>query len=216
MSVWNANQRMHILDIDVSACAEERCHIGDPRDRIMTAMCTALDTVWIGLANGHIMVFGMNPPGEVLTYFRPYDSFIRFLSASKYPGPCQKEECMMLCGGKMYRPDDSFKELTDYARKDEKGEQVDTAGVAVLWEVLPAKYTRQVHYLSKGTSWLNYPMLKKTMMDTGFTDSMTKSYHSSPVNSPTITAAQYDPFTDISSTFNNHHQDCSAHQDTEL
>ena len=172
LSVWNASQRMHMFDMDVGACAEEKCHIGSPQDQIMTAMCTALDTVWIGLANGHIMVLGMYPPGELLTFFRPYNSFIRFLSASKYPGPCQKEECMMLCGGKMYRPDDPFKELTDYERTDERGEIVDTAGVAVLWEVLPAKYMRQVHYLSKGTAWLNYSTLKKAMNETGFSDSI--------------------------------------------
>ena len=134
--------------MDVGACAEEKCHIGNHQNRIMTAMCIALDTIWIGLSSGYIMVFAMNPPGELLTYFRPYNSFVRFLSATKYPGPCQKEECMMLCGGKMYRPDDSFKELPDYTRKDEKGEPVDNSGVVVLWEVLPAKYTRQVATIS--------------------------------------------------------------------
>ena len=185
ISAWNARQRTHITDVDVGILAEERCHI-EARDNVMTAMCTALDTVWIGLANGHIMVFGMNPPGELLTYFRPYNSYVRFLSASKYPGPCQKEECMVLCGGKMYRPDDPFKELTDYERKDEKGEIVDTAGVAVLWEVLPAKYMRQVQYLSDGTGWINYSTLEKSMTDTGFTDSM-KHCHSAPVSSPTVT-----------------------------
>ena len=78
----------------------------------------------------------------------------------------------MLCGGKMYRPDDKFKGLPDYTREDEAGKPVNTAGVAVIWEVLPAKYTRQVHYLSDGTSWLNYSMLEQTMNDAGFTDSM--------------------------------------------
>ena len=64
-----------------------------------------------------------------MTHFKPYNSYIRFLSACKYPGSCQKEECMMLCGGKMYQPDDKFKELSDYAREGEKGKPVDTAGV---------------------------------------------------------------------------------------
>ena len=200
ISAWNARQRTHIVDVDVGVLAEENCHIGDPRDRIMTAMCTALDTVWIGLANGFIMVFGMNPPGELLTYFRPYNSFIRFLSASKYPGPCQKEECMMLCGGKMYRPDDSFKELTDYEREDEKGEPVDTAGVAVLWEVLPARYTRQVHYMRDGTSWLNYSTLEKTMTDTGFMDSI-KHCHTTPVNSPTIATMESNLYVETNGVF---------------
>ena len=189
ISAWNARLRTHICDVDVGVLAKEKCHIEDPQRCIMTAMCTALDTVWIGLASGFIMVFDMNPPGELLTYFRPYNSFIRFLSASKYPGPCQKEECMMLCGGKMYRPDDNFKELPDYERKDEKGEPVDTAGVAVLWEVLPAKYTRQVHYLSKGTSWLSYSTLEETMTDTGFAESM-KHCHLKP----TVSLLQDNPF----------------------
>ena len=175
ISAWSACQCAHITDIDVGILAEEGCHI-DTEDKIITAMCTALDTVWIGLANGHIMVFGMNPPGELLTFFRPYNSCIRFLSASKYPGPCQKEECIMLCGGKMYRPDDPFKELKDYERNNEKGEIVDTAGVAVLWEVLPAKYTRQMQYLSDGTGWLDYSTLEKSMTETGFTESMKHCY----------------------------------------
>ena len=172
LSAWNAHECTHITDVDMNVHAEEKCYIDDLQDRLLTAMCVALDTVWIGLSSGYIMVFAMYPPGELLTYFRPYNSYIRFLSASKYPGPCQKEECLMLCGGKMYRPDDSFKELPDYAREGEMGEPVDTAGVAVLWEVLPAKYTRQVHYLRDGTSWLNYATLENTMNETGFTDSM--------------------------------------------
>ena len=212
MSVWNVSQRMHVLDVDVGAYAEERCHIGDPQDQKMTAMCTALDTVWIGLASGYIMVFDMSSPGELLTYFRPYNSSIRFLSASKYPGPCQKEECMMLCGGKMYQPDDSFKELRDYTDEYAKDKPVHSAGVAVLCEVLPAKYTRQVHYLSKGTSWLNYPMLKKTMMDTGLTNSVsTKDHHFTPVNSPTIA----DPVNSSCSTIN-YTQDGLTYQDSQL
>jgi len=111
----------------------------------------------------------------------------------------------MLCGGKMYRPDDSFKKLADYEREDEKGEAVDTAGVAVLWEVLPARYTRQVQYLSKGTAWLNYPMLKKAMMEAGFTDSMrlTKNCrHPTPINSPTNATGKDESATNRNSTFN--------------
>ena len=200
LSAWNAHECVHetdvdmlhktdvdvthIIDVDVSICAKEKCYIDDYQDRIMTAMCVALDTVWVGLSSGYIMVFAMSPPGELLTYFRPYNNFIRFLSASKYPGPCQKEECLMLCGGKMYQPGNGFKELPDYAREDEKGKPVDTAGVAVLWEVLPAKYTRQVHYLSDGTSWLNYATLENAMNETGFTDSMLYC-QSATVNSST-------------------------------
>ena len=178
-----------MCDVDVEVVAEEKCHVGDPRDQIITAMCTGLDTVWIGLASGHIIVFGMNPPGEVLTYFRPYHSNVRFLSAANYPGPCGKEECMMLSGGKMYQPDDSFNELPDFAHKTENYQPVDTAGVTILWEVLPARYMRQVHYLSEGTLYLNYSRLEETMIDTGFTESM-KSYPTSLSDVVTKNGAQ--------------------------
>ena len=214
LSAWNAHQCTHITDVDVSICAKEKCHVDDPEDWIMTAMCTALDSVWIGLSSGYIMVFAMYPSGELLTYFRPFNSFIRFLSASKYPGPCQKEECMMLCGGKMYQPDDKFKELPDYTREDEQNEPVDNAGVAVLWEVLPAKYTRQVHYLSDGTPWLNYSTLEKTMNDTGFTESM-QYCQSAMANFSANSTAQNDMFTDSYTASNcSHQQDYIVHQNT--
>ena len=168
MSSWDAHQCVHLCDVDVGVIAEEKCHVGDPRDQIITAMCTGLDTVWIGLASGHIIVFGMNPPGEMLTYFRPYHSFVRFLSSANCPGPCGKEECMMLSGGKFYQPDDSFKELS----KDSSDQSLHNAGVVILWEVLPAKYVRQVHYLRDGKAWLNYDRFMKAMIDTGFADSL--------------------------------------------
>ena len=212
LSAWSVQDHdcTHKIDVDVGACAKEQCHINDLQDRIITAMCIALDTVWIGLSSGYIMVFAMSPPGELLTCFRPYNSFVRFLSATKYPGPCQKEECMMLCGGKMYRPDDNFKELPDYARKNEKGEPVDSSGVVILWEVLPAKYTRQVQYLNGGTSWLNYSTLEKTMNDTGFTDSM--QYCQSMVNSSTTATHGQDDFASSNSSKTVSHQEDSVPQ----
>ena len=191
MSSWNSHQRVHLCDVVVSVIAEEKCHVGDPRDQIITAMCTGLDTVWIGLASGHIIVFGMNPPGEVLTYFRPYHSYVRFLSAINYPGPCEREKCMMLSGGKMYQPDDSFKELPDYPRKDRRGQPVDTSGVAILWEVIPAKYVRQLHYLRDGEAWSSYDSLQKAMIDTGFTESL-KYCHPTPDNSSTAAVPHND------------------------
>ena len=48
----------------------------------------------IGLASGYIMVFAMYPPGEMVTHFKPYNSYIRFLSACKYPGSCQMHDAV--------------------------------------------------------------------------------------------------------------------------
>ena len=166
LSSWNARQCVHLCDIDISVIAMEKCYISNPRQQGITAMCTALDTVWVGLESGHLIVFSMKPLGEVLTYFRPYQSFVRFLSASNHPGPCGKEECMIVSGGKMYRPEESFTELLD-----SETDEMNTSVVTVLWEVLPAKYMHQVQYLCDRPSWENYSSLKKTMTDTGFTES---------------------------------------------
>ena len=168
LSSWNARQCVHLCDVDMSMIAKEQCHVSNPKHQVITAMCTALDTVWIGLGSGHVFVFSVNPPGEVLTYFRPYQTFVRFLSATNYPGPCQKEKCMMISGGKMYQPDNSFKDLS---HDDKTNQPMDTSVIVVLWEVLPARYMQQVQYLSDGSSWQNYSRLEKAMTDTGFTES---------------------------------------------
>ena len=72
LSSWNAQQCVHICDVDVSVVAEKKCNVTDPLDQVITTMCAALDTIWIGLASGHIIVFSINPPGEILMSFKPY------------------------------------------------------------------------------------------------------------------------------------------------
>ena len=71
----------------------------------------------------------------------------------------------MISGGKMYQADDSFKELSDHSVSNHSA---DKSGVVILWEVLPAKYTRQAQYLHDGSSWQSYSSLEKAMTDTGF------------------------------------------------
>ena len=78
---------------------------------------------------------------------------------------------------------------------------------------------RQVQYLSKGTSWLNYPMIKTTMMDTGFTESvLTRDYYSTPVKSPTVVTMQQDDsiIDSNSNTFTYFKRDSLAYQDSQL
>ena len=93
-------------------------------------MCTSLNTIWIGLASGHIIAFDTNCVGQVLTCHKPYYSFVCFLSSVEYP---QNGEHMVLSGGKICQPDGQFKDC--YRCKDENGQPMDIAGVAILWPV---------------------------------------------------------------------------------
>jgi len=130
VSTWDASHRMYLYDFDVGFVVNDRCHISNPRNQVITAMCTSLNTIWIGLASGHIIAFDTNCVGQVLTCHKPYYSFVCFLSSVEYP---QNGEHMVLSGGKICQPDGQFKDC--YRCKDENGQPMDIAGVAILWPV---------------------------------------------------------------------------------
>jgi len=133
LSSWDAHNCTHLFDLNVGIVAEDRCHISDSRDQIITAVCGTVDAVWIGLASGHIIVFGMNCPTKVLTHFKVYSSCVCFMSTVNCHEPSQ--QCLILSGGRIFQPDDKFIEL--FLQKNDTSHPVDTAGVAILWE---AKY----------------------------------------------------------------------------
>ena len=158
LSLWDVETKSHSSYVSMQQLAQEK-HVKDP---IITAMNIALDTIWVGTGSGHILVFTSS--AELLTVLKPYESYVRFLVPLSDP---ERGKSMMISGGKDFNSDESLDGLPDYPRKDDKGERVDKAGVVVLWEVLPAKYLRHVHYLSPGKAWLNYSTLEESVEDTG-------------------------------------------------
>jgi len=131
LSSWDAHQYTHLCDINIGIIAEDRCHISDPRDQIITAICSSVNTVWIGLVSGHIIVFDVNCPADFLADFKVYSSHICFLSAVNCHGSSQK--CLILSGGKIFQPDDRFIEL--FLHNSEISQPMDISEVAILWEV---------------------------------------------------------------------------------
>ena len=126
VSCWNAFKWTYLRGFDVGVVSSHRCHINDSRDQIITAMSTSLDTVWIGLASGHIIAFDMNSVDEVVTYYKPYHSPVCFLSSIANH---QNGECIMLSGGKVCEPDYLVRCVYVY----ENNQTMDTAGFAILW-----------------------------------------------------------------------------------
>ena len=157
LSAWDATHKTHRFNIEMS----EHMKSIDPGirddDIVITAMTLALDTVWVGMASGHILLFANQ---EILTWYRPYNAFIRFLTAIPCMGPSKKEECMVITGAKDFRsplPDrNPVKHQESIPKLDEKGQPNDSAGVLLLWEAFSAKMTRQMKLIeSKAPHFFN-------------------------------------------------------------
>ena len=150
LSAWDATHRTHKFNIDTTDYMKDIVPDIQDADIVITAMTPALDTVWVGMASGHILVFSEQ---EQLTWFHPYNGFIRFITAIPCAGPCEKEECMVLTGAKNFRsplPEDNpVKNQEDYSKLDDKGQLSDNAGVLILWEAFRAKMTRQMKLIEE-------------------------------------------------------------------
>ena len=147
ISAWNAEEEIHMYDVNARQALldvdTERNY--QDYDAIMTCMTPALDTVWVGMATGHILVFHN---ADLLYYVRPYKEYIRFLVPIPCEGPTQKEKCMVVSGAKCFQSPvlDFPTELPE--SEDEKGLPVPQSGVMILWEAFSGASLRQMKDLA--------------------------------------------------------------------
>ena len=121
--------------------------IKDP-DLLMTAMTPALDTVWVGMASGHIMMFHKD---ELLAWFHPYDGYVRFLTCIQSSGPCEMEKAIVVSGGKGFRS-----LVKGFDQKIMEGNEASMSGTIIMWEAYEAKTMKQVKLLEeKSSGFLN-------------------------------------------------------------
>ena len=137
LSAWNANDKCHKYDIDAGMHLNRIASTVQEHYLFITAMTPALDTVWVGMASGHIMVFHEQ---EVLTWFHPYEGYVRFLTFIPSAGPCETEKAMIISGGKDFKP------LVEgmQEKKAETGENDSVKGTLIVWEAYEAKTIRQM------------------------------------------------------------------------
>ncbi len=141
ISAWDASRRMHKYDINVDQIISNVCE-DYKLNFVITAMCPVLDTIWVGLASGHVMVFENE---DLLTYYHLCNEHIGILVCIHCSGPCKMEQAMVVSGTQDFKslvPD--MPEDIQYDKVDESGEPVGQVGVLVLWEAYDAKTTRQV------------------------------------------------------------------------
>ena len=101
LSAWDAHNKFHMYDVDTGKRLKKISPDTKDNDLLITAMTPALDTVWVGMASGHIMVFHKD---EVLSWFHPYEGYVRFLTCIPSAGPCEMEKAIVASGSKGFRP----------------------------------------------------------------------------------------------------------------
>ena len=146
LSAWDAIKKLNKFDIDIVKHLRNisELHTDQPhQDMVITAMAPALDTIWVGIATGHVLVFHDQ---ELLTWCHPYTEYVRFIACISSHGPCETEACMMITGAKEFSsPVAKLGNTVDSEEKtDDRDQPIGKAGVLVLWEGFTAKMTRQI------------------------------------------------------------------------
>ena len=172
LSAWDAINETHLYDIDVRTLMIEKVGLGNKSeyDAIITCMTPALDTVWVGMATGHILVFYEE---SLLTHFHPYTEYLRFLIPVPCEGPCQKEKCMVVSGAKGFQsPLSKYPINLEEIVEEDKAQSLDNAGVMVLWEAYSGDTLTKITILEReGPVYLeNHKTVSKMVRNLHFKD----------------------------------------------
>ena len=139
-------------------------------DYDIIVLTPALDTVFVGMATGHIMVFHEQ---LVMMITRPYTEYVRFLCPILSEGPCQTEKCMVLSGAKGFTsPLPEYDVVLSTAdSEEEKGHQ--SAGVLVMFEAYPGPMIKQMKCLEddEGSYLASHTNLARMIRSQHFKDS---------------------------------------------
>ena len=145
LSAWDAHNKCHKHDVDTGKHLKRISPDTKDPDLLITAMTPALDTVWVGMASGHIMVFHED---DLLSWFHPYEGYVRFLTCIPSSGPCEMEKAIVASGGKGFRP-----LVEGFDPKTTEGDEASTttgqSGTVIMWEAYEAKTMRQVKLLEE-------------------------------------------------------------------
>ena len=140
ISAWNAQKRelmssfnsYHLLDNEV-----------DQKKSRITSASVVLDTLWVGLISGHILVISATLSQSALMIMKPYNERIDVL----VPIHSKDNNISMITIGKNYQ-----KKSLVMKQKSLN---------LVLWDVVDAKHMLQMKCLSTGYAWLNTASLKE-------------------------------------------------------
>ena len=188
VSAWDAYNKCHMYDIYTGKHLKKISPDTKDPDLLITAMTPALDTVWVGMASGHMMVFHED---ELLSWFHPYEDYVRFLTCIPSAGPCEMEKAIVASGGKGFRP---LVEGLDQKSTDEEETSTSTSqsGTVIMWEAYKAKTMRQVKLLEENSPHYldNHNTVRRTIHQGQFRDGM--HIKTAPSGDSTDASASYD------------------------
>ena len=166
LSAWDVQSRTIRFEVNTSKKLDEI--YSNPRggQSAITAIAPALDTVWVGMTSGHILVFSNQ---ELLTWYHPYSSYVQFITVIPGTGPCKTERCLLLSGGQR------FLQLIPEKHKEIRKISPPVSGaVMVLFEAFDKKVTKQVRFIETKSSELfdNFHTLRSNLKieELGFKD----------------------------------------------
>ena len=145
LSAWDAHTKSHLYDVDTGKHLKRIASFTKDPDLLITAMTPALDTVWVGMASGHVMVFHED---ELLSWFHPYKGYVRFLTCIPSAGPCEMEKAIVASGGKDFIPlVEGLEEKT--TEEGDNTTVTSQSGTVIMWEAYEAKTMRQVKLIEE-------------------------------------------------------------------
>ena len=164
LCAWQTSQQTIKFTIDVGPALLKVEPDAQPNDCVITAVCSALDTVWCGMITGHILVFSEEQ--DFLLHFRPYQEYVRFLLPIASIGPCLSEECMVVSGGKKYIKNEYLEEVSDDphesdAVKRHKEDSTLESGTVIVLEALMACHMHQVRILGRTDTWASHDNVRR-------------------------------------------------------
>ena len=143
ISAWNPQKRSSTCNFNTHVLLGRQ--LDHCKSKILSAS-VAMDTFWVGLISGHIIVVSATFPQNLLTVMKPYHQSVQLL----VPLYGVDNNMTMLSIGKGYKGHDQSN------AKHQLG--------VVVWEVVTAKYMHQINCLSSGNTWLNDAVLNEVCM----------------------------------------------------
>ena len=155
LSAWDAHKKCHCFDVNTSEHIAMISSDIPKKDRIMTAMVPAEDCVWVGMATGHILVFGSE---QLLTWFNPFTECVRFLAVLPCSGPCEIEKCMVASGGKGYQSMIEDLDHTVTAKVDEiavvSKDDSGNGEYIIVWEAFTSRTYQRIKLIEESVPGL--------------------------------------------------------------
>ena len=141
ISAWSIELKCHMFDIDIKDYVNRISQCPSELETSITAVVPVLDTVWVGLEGGHVLIFCHK---DLLMWFQPYNSYVQFLLSIPSEGPSHAKQSIMISGGKRF----NSSMVPGLIGFEDKNEYV----TLIKWEAFSASRSRQISLVQSQSS----------------------------------------------------------------